>query len=142
MAIFHDLLGKCLNCNPMFRRLSSLIPLLLALSLGVAACGQEDFKAEILGKWRITDPGGDLAGGTIEFRKNGGVTIIEQLRQGGTLRHNVFIGTYRFTDSDTVHMELSQSGGGLISRDVGVGIRKGWLTLHFGNGQIAYRRAG
>ncbi len=70
------------------------------------------------------------------------MTIIEQLRQGGRIQQNVFIGTYRFTDGNTVHMELSQSGGGLISRDVDVGIRKGWLTLHFGTGQIAYRRAG
>ncbi len=126
----------------MFWRLSIVLPLLLALSLGVAACGGEDFTDEVLGKWRITDPGGDLVGGTIEFRKNGGVTIIEQLRQDGRIRQNVFIGTYRFTDGKTVHMELSQSDGGLISQDVGVGIREGWLTLYFGTGQIAYRRAG
>ncbi len=126
----------------MLKRLAGLLPILFALSLGVAACEREDFKNEILGKWRITDPGGDLASGTIEFSKNGGVTIVEQLRQGGIMRHNVLTGTYRFTDSDTVHMELSQSQGGLIRRDVGVGIRKGWLTLHFGRGQISYRRAG
>lgn len=126
----------------MLKRLSALFPLLLVLSLGVAACGGEDFKSEVLGKWRITDPGGDLVGGTIEFRKNGGVTIVEQLRQGGRIQQKIFIGTYRFTDGKTVHMELSQSDGGLISRDVGVGIREGWLTLYFGTGQIAYRRAG
>ncbi len=71
----------------MLKRLAGLLPILFALSLGVAACDREDFKNEILGKWRITDPGGDLASGTIEFRK-------------------------------------------------------GWLTLHFGRGQISYRRAG
>ena len=126
----------------MSRRLPALFPLFLALSLALAACGGEDLENQILGKWKITDPGGTLAGGTVDFGKSGLVTIVELLRQGGAIRQNVMSGTYVFTDSDTISMVLSQAGGESIRREVGVGIRKGWLTLHFGSGQIVYRRAG
>ena len=110
----------------------------LVSALGLAACGDDDLKSQIVGKWEMSDPGGAFLSGTVEFHGSGWVTVVERLRDGG---QNMLSGTYSFSDSRTVRMKLRQAGGEPQSRDVGVGIRDGWLTLRFGRGQIVYRRA-
>lgn len=130
----------------MFLRLTfrhvMLLGLVLLLGVGLAGCGDDELPEQILGKWEITDPGGALIGGTVEFRVHGWVTIVESLRQRGRIRQTILSGSYEFTDRDTIRMELSGPDGKKVERDVGIGVREGWLTLHFRRGQIVYRRIG
>ena len=124
----------------MMLRTPALLPLMLALALGVAACDDDRLSGKILGRWEIQDPGGALAGGSVDFTKDGRITIVERQRTRTGIRRKVLRGTYDFTEENVARVQVAEAGGPPVTRDIRIGLKDGWLILHFGRNQLLYRR--
>jgi len=119
------------------RRLFALIAVAFLVTL--AGCG-EDQGQQILGKWKMANPGGKLLSGRIEFHPSGSVIVREHWLGDGGPRFKVMTGTYRFVGDRRLRMVLGEAGGRKVERIVGVAIRKNRMSLGFRGGSVVYFR--
>lgn len=118
-----------------------ILALVLLLGLALAGCGEDDrLRDEIVGKWEMTDPGGKLLGGRIEFHPSGSVIVMERWLTGAGPRPKVLTGSYAFIDDLRIRMRVREGGGEPVERVVAVAINDNRMSLGFPEGSIVYRR--
>ncbi len=110
------------------------------LVLWLPACGDDAQERGIVGKWVMTDPGGELLGGTVEFSASGSVTVVEVWRTETGPKETTLTGTYLFIEERRMRMELREAGGPQIRRVVAVAVTESRLSLGFRGGSVVYRR--
>jgi len=124
----------------MFRN-TLLAPLVLLLAFTLAGCGDGDrLRNEIVGKWELTDPGGKLLGGRIEFHPSGSVIVMERWLTGAGPRPKVLTGSYAFVDDLRIRMRVREGDGEPVERIVAVAINDNRMSLGFPDGSVVYQR--
>lgn len=119
------------------RRLIALIAVAFLFTL--TGCGETP-QQQIIGKWKMADPGGKLLSGRIEFYPSGSVIVRENWRGADGPRFKLMTGTYRFVGDRSLRMVLGEAGGRKVERIIGVAIRKNRMSLGYHGGSVVYLR--